>query len=421
MRIHTLLLLLLLVGCAAFAQQLSIQTNLDTLKTTEKRQSPFNTGFYPVAFFDIDLKYLIKYNNYEGLRPGVGGITNDKLSEVYKVGGYFAYGFRDDANKYSAGASALLSQPTSTWLSAYYINDLGEIGDFNYLTDDRIYSVFEPRLVNVKQFYTHQTWQINLQHKFSKKFLSEINLSRSSIGQIENYQFAKHGKIYENYALSEASISVRISPKTNSFKRADGYIEYFDGLPKISAQITKGVGGVLGSDFNYTKYGLKFDYYIKHPDLSSSHILVEGNYATGDAPLTHLFHASPNAPTKDEILQRFSVTGRRSFETMYFGEFFSDKLVTLQLKHSLPSLYISKHFQPELVVLSKHALGDLDNRESHQGIGFNTLDQLYSEAGLELNKLFFGFGLSGAYRYGYYNLTDFEDNISFKFTFYAKF
>jgi hypothetical protein len=29
--------------------------------------------------------------------------------------------------------------------------------------------------------------------------------------------------------------------------------------------------------------------------------------------------------------------------------------------------------------------------------------------------------LSGAYRYGFYNLPDFEDNISFKFTFYAKF
>ena len=421
MRRLAFLLLLFPVGHSSLAQQPAIQTKPDTLKTAEKRQSPFNTGFYPIAFFDIDLKYIIKYNNYEGLRLGIGGITNEKLSETVKIGGYFAYGFKDDDNKYSVGASVLLSKPTSTWLSAYYINDLGEIGSFKYLTDARVYSVFEPRLVNVKQFYKHRTWQTTLQHEFSKKFLSEVKLSRSSIEQIENYQFVKDGKVYEDYELAEASVSVRISPKTNFFTRDDGFIEYFDGFPKISAQITKGLGGVLGSEFEYTKYGLKLDYYIKRTNLSSTNILVEGNYAAGDAPLTHLFHAFPNAPTKDEILQRFSVAGRRSFETMYFGEFFSDKLVTLQLRHSLRRFHISKHFQPELVILSKHALGDLGNRKTHQGIGFNTLDQLYSEAGLELNKLLFGFGLSGAYRYGYYNLPDFEDNVSFKFTFYAKF
>jgi hypothetical protein len=421
MRRHTILLLLFLVGCTVFAQKPTIHTKPDTLKTNEKRQSPFNTGFYPIAFFDIDLKYIIKYNNYEGLRLGFGGITNDKLSEKFKIGGYFAYGFKDDENKYSIGASALLSKPTSTWLSAYYINDLAEIGSFKYLTDDRVYSVFEPRLLNVKQFYKHQSWQATLQHEFSKKILSEIVLLRSSIVQIENYQFVKNDQIYEDYELAEASVALRISPKTNFFTREDGFIEYYDGLPKISAQVTKGIGGVLGSEFEYTKYGLKLDYYIKRTNLSSTNILVEGNYAAGNAPLTHLFHSSPNAPTNDEILQRFSVTGRRSFETMYFGEFFSDKLITLQLRHSLRRFYFSKRFQPELVILSKHALGDLGDRETHQGIGFNTLDQLYSEAGLELNKLFFGFGLSGAYRYGFYNLTDFEDNVSFKFTFYAKF
>ncbi len=43
--------------------------------------------------------------------------------------------------------------------------------------------------------------------------------------------------------------------------------------------------------------------------------------AFGEIPLTHLYHAYPNSPTKDEIL-RFSVAGTQSFETMYFGEFF---------------------------------------------------------------------------------------------------
>ena len=55
-------------------------------------------------------------------------------------------------------------------------------------------------------------------------------------------------------------------------------------------------------------------------DLSSSHFVLEG-LRLGNAPLTHLFHAYPNSPTKEEILQRFSVAGIQSFETMYFGNF----------------------------------------------------------------------------------------------------
>jgi hypothetical protein len=119
-----------------------------------------------LVFFDIDLKYIIKYNNYEGLRLGVGGITNDNLSDRYKIGGYFAYGFKDDAIKYSIGNSLRLNKERGTGFNFYYIDDIAEIGSFKYLTDDRLYSVFEPRLVNVTQFYKPQTWQANLQTEF---------------------------------------------------------------------------------------------------------------------------------------------------------------------------------------------------------------------------------------------------------------
>ena len=283
-----------------------------------------------------------------------------------------------------------------------------------------VYSVFEPRLVNITQFYKYRTWQTNIQYEFTPKILSEIRLSRVKINQIEDYQFLKDGITYQNYHTTEATTSIRISPKSNFFTTEDGRVEYFDGFPKISAQITQGIKGISKSDFTYTKLGLKLDYYIKRTNLSSTNILAEGNLAFGDVPLTHLFHAYPNSPTKDEVFQRFSVAGRRSFETMYFGEFFSDKLATIQVKHSLRRFNISQKLQPELVFITRHAIGDLKNPQEHIGINFNTLDQLYSESGFELNKLLFGFGLSFAYRYGFYHLPDLEDNISFKFTFYLK-
>jgi hypothetical protein len=390
------------------------------LKGNQNKESPFKTGYYPLGFFDVDLRYFIKYNNYEGFRVGFGGITNERLLETFRIGGYIARGFKDQAYKYSLGGNLRLNSKSSSWFKVYYQNDISEIGALKYLTDARLYSVFEPRLINITQFYSFRTWRTSLEHEFSDRTMSELRFSQTKIDQIEDYQFITDGVTYKNYHLTEATLSVRISPKTNELTADDGAVLYSDGLPKISAQITQGFKGVAKSDFNYTKLGLKLDHFIKRTNLSSTNFVLEGDIAFGDVPLTHLFHAYPNSPTKDEILQRFSVAGIHSFETMYFGEFFSDKLVTLQVKHSLRRFYLSEKFQPELVLLTKHAVGGLKNKEAHQGIEFNTLDNLYSESGLELNRILFGFGLSVAYRYGFYHLPDFEDNVSFKFTFKLK-
>jgi hypothetical protein len=102
---------------------------------------------------------------------------------------------------------------------------------------------------------------------------------------------------------------------------------------------------------------------------------------------------------------------------MYFNEFFSDKFSTLQFKHFLKPFKINEWFKPQLVLISRHAVGTMSSIDRHQGIEFSTLEKLYSESGFEINKLFFGFGLSFAYRYGGYHLPNFEDNIAFKFTF----
>jgi hypothetical protein len=416
-----ILLFSLFLSTLSIAQVPAIQKEQDSTSSKTRKVSPFSTGFYPINFFDFDLKYLIKYNDQEGLRLGFGGITNELLSKDFRVNGYVAYGTKDKDIKHSIGGSLRLNPEKKTWLTLQYRDDINEVGSAKFLTDDRVYSVFEPRLVNVTQFYEIRTWQANVITEFTDKVAGEIRFSRSHIDQILDYQFISNGITYDQYEVAEATASVRISPKSEFFTTEDGLIEYYDGFPKISAQITKGFSDVVRSDFEYLKLGLKLDYYIKRTNLSSTNFLLEGNVAFGEVPLTHLYHAYPNSPNKQEIFRRFSVAGRRSFETMYFGEFFSDRLATLQVKHSLRRFEITRKIRPELVFITRHAVGELSNPEAHQGINFNTLDQLYNEAGLELNKILFGFGLSFAYRYGAYHLPATKDNIAFKFTFYAKF
>lgn len=408
-------------GLLAFGQVPAIEAENDSISTIEeKKEHPLATGYYPLGFFNIDFKTLIKYNQYEGLRLGLGGITNDKFSEKFRIGGYAAYGFKDKDTKYSLGGGARLNKEKKVWVNLYYTNDIKEIGAFDFLTDARVYNIFEPRLINIVQFYKYRNWYANITSELSPKLLSEFRIEHSNVDNIESYYYINHGKAYHEYQLSEASLSVRFSPKTNFITTEDGTREYYDGFPKISAQITQGIKGIAESDFSYTKFGLKLDYYIKRTDLSSTSIVFEGLLANGDVPLTHLFHSYPNQPNKPNWTGRFSVAGLRSFETMHFGEFFSDKVMTMHIKHSLRRFKLTEKWKPELVFLTRHAWGDMSHQNQHFGVPFNTLDQLYNETGVELNKILFGFGLSFAYRYGYYHMPALEDNISFKFTFYLK-
>jgi hypothetical protein len=417
----------LLIGFSAFAQETD-ETEKDSVSEvkqtlsefSEKKGHPFTTGYFPVGFFDIDLKALFKFNAHEGFRLGIGGVTNEKLFEYYKLGGYIAYGFKDETFKYSLGGSMLLNKEKKAWVSLYYADDIKEIGTYDFLTDARFYSLFEPRLLNITQFYKYTQWQANLQSELTPKILTELRIQHLDVGNFENYYFIKDGKGYHEYLLAEAILSFRVKLRTDSIVNDDGKKVATDVLPKVSTQITKGFKGIAGSDFNYAKFGLKLDYEIERKNLSNTSFLLQGVLATGDVPLTHLFHAFPNQPTKERLFNRFSVAGVQSFETMYFGEFYSDKLAMLQIKHTFRRFKLAKNWKPDLVVLSRHAIGDMSDPDRHFGITFNELDHFYNEAGFEINKIALGFGLSFAYRYGYYNLPNFEDNVSFKFTFNLK-
>ena len=207
-----LIILFISLGINLYAQESFLLTEIDTTQTKKEiRESPFKTGYYPIGFFDVDLRYLIKYNNYEGIRLGFGGITNDRLFENFEIGGYLAGGIKDQEFKYSIGGNYRIHKNGKTWVSIYYNDDIREIGTYAFLTDAHTYSVFEPRLLNITQFYKYQAWHTNVQHEFSSNFFTELQVSLTAVNQIQNYYYRK---IYQNYQLTELTASFRFNPKT---------------------------------------------------------------------------------------------------------------------------------------------------------------------------------------------------------------
>jgi len=404
------------------AQFMNLDSIVDASKITRKLETldKFKVGYFPVSFVDIDLKYLVKYNDYEAFRLGIGGQTNEKLSESFRINGYLAYGTKDAVFKHKIGIGYRINKEKNTWLNIYKQDDITEFAAESFLTDARVYSLFEPRLINIPTFYLFKEYGMSLQQRLFPSVISELSLSRKRISQTTNYQFIPDNEVFTDYVLAEVSLGARWSPASEYMRTPKGYQEISRGYPILSGQITQGIKGFTESNFNYLKVSAKVEYAFKRPDKSSTEFLLEGHYSAGEVPLTHLYHAYPNAPNRDEILQRFSVAGRRSFETMYFNEFFSDKLTVGQIKHHFAPFNIFSFLKPEMVLISKVAWGDLDNAQRHQNVTINTLEKGYFESGFELNKLLFGFGLSASYRYGAYHLPDFADNVAVKFTFYLE-
>ncbi|RAJ15085.1 DUF5686 family protein [Olleya aquimaris] len=388
----------------------------DTTKSGELLKQIGN-GFFPTKVWNFDLRYLIKFNQYEGFRTGLGGITNEAFSEKFRIDSYLVYGFRDDSFKYKIGGGFRVNPDTKTWVNVSYIDDLKETGSSAFLTDGRSFSFFEPRLLNIDLFHKHITSAISIEHELNPKLYTKAELAVSNIRPTYDYNYVLDNKNYSGFETSTAKIALQWDPFNSTEQLEDGTTSTNQGYPKFTLQYTKSFKDVFNADFNFSKIDFRTIHKIKLNKDSYTIGTLSAGIAHGDAPLTHLYHAYPNNITKETILQRFSVAGINSFETMYFNEFFSDRFSTLVIKHYVKPFAIAKRFNPQLVLVSRYAIGNMNNIGRHQNVNFETLKHGYTESGFEINKLLFGFGLSVTYRYGAYHLSREEDNIALKFTF----
>lgn len=375
-------------------------------------------GFLPTKYFNFDLRYLVKYNQFEALRTGLGGETTHAFSKNFRVTGYGVFGFGDAKFKYSIGGGYRLAKKTNTWINLSYTDDLQETGSSNFLTDKRFFQFFEPRLLNINLFHKHITRAVNLEHQLIPKVVTETEFAISNISPTYNYQYVLGNRRFETFRLTTTKLAMQWSPFSKfNYNDKNELKETKIGYPKFTVQYTKSLKGVVKSDFNFSKLDIKTIHKIFHKNETESEFILVSGISNGDIPLTHLYHAYPNNINKETVLQRFSVAGINSFETMFFNEFFSDKFTTIQFKHTLKPFNISARFKPQMALISRFAIGSMGNVERHQGINFDSLDKGYTESGIELNKLLFGFGLSFTYRYGAYHLPQVEDNMALKFTF----
>jgi len=396
---------------------------LDSLAKKEGVEKKINLarnilkGYYPTKYINLDLGKIINLNNYEGLRVGFGGITNNNFSSKYKIASYIAYGTKDEDFKYSFGASTRLNKETNTWFGANYTNDIKEAAALDFIAENTSFSPINPRNLNISKFYNYKTISTYLKHDIQPNLEAKLQFSAGDYKPLFDYQFVSSTKNLSEYKLSTATLGFQYNPKSEYMNSPLGKLRIKNEFPQFTFQLTKSFENILDSDFDFTQLNFRVLHKIKRLRKATTHILAEGGIVFGNAPISHLYNSTPNYTFKNPWRKRITLAGKNSFETMGYNEFISDRFAAIHLKHEIKSFKITNKFKPQLTLVTRAAIGNIDNATYQTGLEFKSLKKGYIESGLEFNSLFKGFGLSAFYRYGTYKNPEWSDNLALKLTY----
>jgi hypothetical protein len=223
--------------------------------------------------------------------------------------------------------------------------------------------------------------------------------------------------VYSNYTITTLQLGFQWNPFSDFMQTPIGKVEIEKRHPKFSFQYTQTLPKILENDFAFSKIDFKTYYELPYLSGQKSSVLIQTGIAFGAVPITHLYSIQPNNLDHDSVLKRIIFSGKNSFETMYFNEFFSNKYASLQVKHTFNKIQLTRKINPEFTLVTRMAFGSNNKTTQHLGITYNTMEKGFFESGIECNKLFKGLGLATFYRYGPYQLARFEDNIAIKISF----
>ncbi|NNE55837.1 MAG: hypothetical protein HKN32_07450, partial [Flavobacteriales bacterium] len=172
------------------------------------------TGKIPFGKISADLDHLLRFNDYEGFRLGLGLETNERLIRWMSVGGYGAYGFKDKAWKYGGHITFDLFPYRQSALTFSASHDVIESGGISFnrtsSLDDQYYELFMNRMD------TRDQWKAQLNVGRWGFVHPSLYVSRERREVNYDYRFARFisddiAVLWDRFDLFEYGAEVKIS------------------------------------------------------------------------------------------------------------------------------------------------------------------------------------------------------------------
>lgn len=364
-------------------------------------------GKLRVGAVDFDVLKLLKYNRFEGFRPGVGVKLNEKFNKYISPDGYLAYGFKDESWKFGAGIDVKTTLQKTSFFRAEFYNDVEAAGRYNEdLWNFKMQIMNSGVDLNNDKFYGFKGIKLSYENDLTNSLTARISAKKDNEEAKFDYDFRGLGADFENFATQ---LTLRYSPRSKSMMTPAGKLTFEQNYPEFYFNYEQALK-TLGGDFNFSK----IDFLAQHQFKTTSGltgIRLYSGITTGEAPIWHQFAINGLGSTKSTL--NFNLTSYLGFATMEGGKYYNDKFAGYYFTHRLPWFFrtIGKTTS-SFNLLYKGIIGDMKNPEFHQ-FKFKKLNNLYQEVGFETNHILgTPFDLGLFYRVGHYATGSFKDNVA---------
>lgn len=375
------------------------------------------TGKIPLGKFNLDLKRLYTYNEFEGNRLGLGIETSDKLMKRITLGTFGGYGFHDKVFKYGGFADFNLYPRKNLFLKLNYSYDAFERGGIDYLVRENRFDTYEQlRRFFIRNMDYSQRAEAVIRGYFLPRVQFQLFGNYQRISLASDYRFSPDDSTIfrPDEQFDVAEVGIEFSWQFREKIMQLGYERKSMGskFPILNAKLVKGIKGIESSNYDYFRLNASLSHIITLHAYGKLTWQLNAGKTIGSVPLP-LLHTAAATATK-----KFSISVPNSFETILPSTFYADQHINLFFRYTLPEWKVKAGVcMPQLSLYQGAGYGSMQHKEQHN-VSFQSMDKGYFEAGLILDKLYIssitGLGIGVFSNYGYYSNPVFEKNLVYK-------
>jgi hypothetical protein len=407
-------------------KELNTYKVIDSIGKAEKFETKLKlvkiltTGQIPFGTVSFDLKYLLKANDYEGIRLGGGLLTNDRLSPYFSVGGFGGFGFGDKVWKYGGFLQFNFNKDKTFYLKTEIARDLQEAANTEFLGQNTSFvSTQNIRALLARNMDQISYGKIALHAPLFRFIKSSVYLKvseRHTMVPFGNPE-VNYSDLLNSFVNNEAGIQLRIWPFEKFSESFLGLISKGSKAPCFYINYSQSVAGeILGytNTFEYRKIDVRMDHKINLKVKGYFYYQIQAGKTFGKVPFSFLYSNNGSRVTN------YRISAENTFETMFVNEFTSSEYLLLFKTFNTGKLFRhNKYVNPEFELVHNIGYGNLLYRETILNAELNDLGKIYTEAGLRIKNLFKSgvstFGIGAFYRYGNYQTPEFKNNLMIKF------
>lgn len=353
------------------------------------------TGYYNTRYIGLGPYYkLLSFNDLEGWRMRFGMRTNKTFSRRVRLGGYMAYGTRNERFQGGGSVEVMFHKRLMRKLTAEFQHDMFQLGaGENALSESNILSTAlsrgNERLCPINDFrveYLHE-WRQGLQSSLT---LRQRNIKSNVYVPMAT---AAGAPVY-SINVPSVSIGLRYAKDEMVLRNAFGSKSMGSPYPIVRFDVTGGFGGMLPRSYPFLRLEGQFHYKLQLPPVGYSLITLNGGKIFGHVPYPLLKIHEGNGTY---------FYNPYAFSCMNFFEFVSDRWVSLFYEHHfngalLGRVPLLKRLHLREVFVFKGVYGALEDRNNGLAdasrvlmrfpAGMGPVDRPYMETGFGIENIF---------------------------------